>query len=147
MVHLGPQLRRGVDIRSLPNGRVPIPRASAVGFQERIPLALRNHVKGTVGAKKAKACVPQMIEMMSCLERVDQNQAMCQKEIQSFQNCFETFKAQELAALEARGKLGAGLTGSNVRLSSGQMTSMLRKFPTSQRRTAFYYEKPTNRDY
>lgn len=83
MVNLTSHFLKAADCRYGSMGRSAIPNAKRnVAFVERIPLALRNHVKTTGVMKQQKVCVNEMIEMMSCLQKVDQNEAMCQKEIQ-----------------------------------------------------------------
>lgn len=64
----------------------------------------------------------------------------------SFQKCYNN--AMNAAAVARKmGKSKEIRSGSNVKLSSIEVTDFMRKFPTSKRTEAFYYEKPPNRTY
>merc|ERR1712025_728039 len=39
-----------------------------------------------------KACMNQMMQVIQCMSKFDQNEAMCGNEIQSFRQCFKAFK-------------------------------------------------------
>ncbi|TRY80705.1 hypothetical protein TCAL_09377 [Tigriopus californicus] len=147
MVNLTSHVLKAADCRYSSLGRAVIPNSKqTVAFRERIPLALRNHVKISGTFKQQKVCVNEMVEMMSCLQKVDQNEAMCQKEIQNFQKCYNGFVNATNVARKA-GKPKDIQTGNNVKLSSIQVTDIIRDFPTSKRTRVFYYEKPPNRTY
>ena len=55
----------------------------SVPFKELTPLALKNMVIPTSTKGGPKVCLSEMMEMMACLEKFDQNQGMCDKEIKS----------------------------------------------------------------
>ena len=63
-----------------------------VPFIERLPLSLKNIVSNTSMKGGQKACMDQMMDVIGCLGKFDQNQSMCSKEIQAFQSCYKNFK-------------------------------------------------------
>ena len=65
-----------------------------VPFIEKTPLSLKNIVSNTSMKGGQKACMDQMMEVIGCLGKFDQNQSMCSKEITAFQSCFTNFQAQ-----------------------------------------------------
>ena len=75
------------------NGRKGI-QDHDVAFIERLPLSLKNLVSNTSTKGGAKACMDQMMSVIECMGKFDQNQSMCSKEITAFQSCFTNFQAQ-----------------------------------------------------
>ena len=65
-----------------------------VAFIERLPLSLKNLVSNTSTKGGAKACMDQMMSVIECMGKFDQNQAMCTKEINAFQTCYTNFQVQ-----------------------------------------------------
>ena len=65
-----------------------------VAFIERLPLSLKNLVSNTSTKGGTKACMDQMMTVIECLGKFDQNQSMCTKEISAFQSCYSNFKVQ-----------------------------------------------------
>ena len=65
-----------------------------VPFIERLPLSLKNLVSNTSTKGGTKACMDQMMSVIECMGKFDQNQSMCIKEINAFQSCFTNFQAQ-----------------------------------------------------
>ena len=65
-----------------------------VAFIERLPLSLKNLVSNTSTKGGAKACMDQMMSVIECMGKFDQNQAMCTKEINAFQSCYTNFQVQ-----------------------------------------------------
>ena len=61
-------------------------------FIEKLPLSLKNIVSNTSMKGGKKACMDQMMEVISCLGKFDQNQSMCAKEITAFKTCYSNFK-------------------------------------------------------
>ena len=85
----------------------------------------------------------EMMGMMTCLEKYDQNQAMCDKEIKSFQKCYDTFKAQEMAQkLTGGAQLNSSKipVGAKQAMSGQQITQYMRQFPDSKRTKQWYVE-------
>ena len=64
-----------------------------VPFKEKLPLSLKNIVSNTSMKGGQKACMDQMMEVIGCLSKFDQNQSMCSQEINAFQKCYSNFKA------------------------------------------------------
>ena len=52
-------------------------------------MALRNYVQPKKAGEKGerKVCMREMTAMMECLEKYDQNQGMCEKEIKRYNTC------------------------------------------------------------
>ena len=46
-----------------------------------MPLALRNHVKSKGAVANTKVCMEEMMSLMDCLGKYNQDKAMCSKEI------------------------------------------------------------------
>ena len=65
-----------------------------VAFIERLPLSLKNLVSNTSTKGGAKACMDQMMSVIECMGKFDQNQTMCTKEINAFQTCYSNFQVQ-----------------------------------------------------
>ena len=61
-------------------------KAEAVVFREPKgkPLVLRNHVNKVFAKRNEKVCMDQMIIMMDCLTKYNQDQSLCGKEIERF---------------------------------------------------------------
>ena len=63
-----------------------------VPYIERLPLSLKNLVSNTSTKGGEKACMDQMMSVIECLGKFDQNQSMCTKEINAFQTCYSKFQ-------------------------------------------------------
>eukprot|EP00092_Neocalanus_flemingeri_P041527 GFUD01045226.1.p1 GENE.GFUD01045226.1~~GFUD01045226.1.p1 ORF type:complete len:154 (+),score=36.69 GFUD01045226.1:93-554(+) len=104
-----------------------------VAFKEKLPLSLKNLVSNQSTKDGNKACMDPMMEVISCLSKYDQNQAMCSKEIGSFQNCFKTFKTQQdkNKAFRESGELPIG---PRAKMTGAQMNQYMKNFMPSQRK-------------
>jgi len=109
---------------------------SQVGYIERTPLALKNNVSLRSTKDRNKACFKEMMEVISCMSKFEQNQAMCEKEIGGFNQCFTTFQAKqkELSKIKESGELPKG---SRAKFSGEQMNEYMKKFAFSTRRGEF----------
>jgi len=130
-VKLSPCLTKAQDIIGKKYGRLAI-QDKDVPFKEKLPLSLKNIVSNTSMKGGQKACMDQMMEVIGCLSKFDQNQSMCSKEINAFQKCYSNFKAtyDKNKALRDSGNLPIG---QNVQLTGRQMTAYLKQFPQSER--------------
>merc|ERR1712083_785632 len=79
-----------------------------------------------------KACMDQMMTVIECLGKFNQNQSMCTKEISAFQSCYSNFKVQyeKNRAFRESGELP---TGSRVKMTGTQMNQYMNKFMPSSR--------------
>ena len=69
MVNLRPALlTKARDLQGRKNGRGSIPE-EYVGFLELLPLALKNHVQTESRRSGEKACVNEMMDVLSCLQK------------------------------------------------------------------------------
>ena len=127
------------DLIGRSNGRRTI-FESQVYFVERMPLALKNRVKNATVKTSDKACINQMMEMMTCLEKFDQNQSMCSKEIQSFQTCFGQFRASQIEERQKKAKESGLPVGARAQFTTGEMNAYLKKFPLSTRTKQAYFD-------
>ena len=64
----------------LRNNKRSNPQPDKVVFKELMPLALRNHVKSTSSKNKEKACMEEMMNLMDCMNKFQQDKTMCSKE-------------------------------------------------------------------
>ena len=95
--------RKGIQVGSnylclndISRGRliIRVSQDKDVAFIERLPLSLKNLVSNTSTKGGAKACMDQMMSVIECMGKFDQNQAMCTKEINAFQTCYTNFQVQ-----------------------------------------------------
>jgi len=103
-----------------------------VAFIEKLPLSLKNIVSNTSMKGGQKACMDQMMEVIGCLGKFDQNQSMCTKEIQAFQKCYSSFKMEYSKSKSLR-ESGDTPIGANAKMTGRQMTEYMRQFPQSDR--------------
>jgi len=103
-----------------------------VPFIEKTPLSLKNIVSNTSMKGGQKACMDQMMEVIGCLGKFDQNQSMCTREISAFQNCYKKFKVEyeQKKAFRDSGELPLG---ANAKMTGRQMTEFMKQFPQSER--------------
>ncbi|XP_023328745.1 uncharacterized protein LOC111701613 [Eurytemora carolleeae] len=134
---LSPTLfRRADDIHGRPGfGRKNI-QDHQVPYIERTPLALKNNVSLKSSKDRKKACFEEMMEVISCMSKYDQNQSMCGKELTSFNACFKNFKDQQGVLNEIK-KSGTLPTGSRAKMSGEQMNLYMKKFQQSSRKGEF----------
>ena len=52
-----------------------------VVFQEKMPLALRNHVKSKSQVNRQKVCLEEMMSLMDCMGKYNQDKTMCSTEL------------------------------------------------------------------
>ena len=107
MVNLRPLLLSPArDIRGRSNRRLAV-EEHKVAFKEHLPLALKNRVQGSSDRAPTKVCMDEMMGVLVCLEKFDQNQSMCQSEVESFNRCFDRVvsEGRAVAAKKARAQL------------------------------------------
>ena len=68
------------DLRGRSNRRLNI-EEDKVCFKEHLPLALKNRIQPQSEKEGKKSCMAELMDVLVCLEKFDQNQAMCQSEI------------------------------------------------------------------
>jgi len=129
---LTPLVSRAEDILGRRYGRKNI-QDKDVPFLELTPLSLKNIVSNQKTRGQEKACMDQMIGLLQCMSKFDQNEAMCGKEIQTFKQCFQTFKTQQAKSKAIRDS-GELPLGPRAKLTGPQMTEYLKKFPQSSRK-------------
>merc|ERR1712218_742371 len=120
-------------------GRKSIPD-KCVPFIEMAPLALKNKVRLSAGKDTEKACLTEMMEVIGCLSKFDQNQSMCQKEIGSFNSCFKTFRKDQAKA-KAFKESGEVPVGRHADLTGEQLNNHLKKFMQGSRKRQFHNDK------
>ena len=81
--------RKQLDLAGRRNARGHI-TADAVVFREhpKYPLALNNHVVRSGRRSNEKVCTEEMMTMMDCLSRYNQDKTMCSQSIQRLDNQF-----------------------------------------------------------
>eukprot|EP00088_Acartia_fossae_P059040 TRINITY_DN6963_c0_g1_i5.p1 TRINITY_DN6963_c0_g1~~TRINITY_DN6963_c0_g1_i5.p1 ORF type:complete len:168 (-),score=22.02 TRINITY_DN6963_c0_g1_i5:51-521(-) len=127
--------RRADDlITGRKNGRLSI-KDKDVRYVEMAPLALKNRVADRSQKDREKSCFQQMMDVMACLGKFDQNQSMCTKEIDALNVCYKNFNARrkEEAMKGAETPLGP-----RARLTGTQMTAYMNKFSQSKRKNVFH---------
>ena len=72
---------RQLDLTRRRNGRVNA-NPDHVVFREVRPLALNNHVIKSRQKKNDKACMNEMMSLMDCLAKFNQDKTMCSKEVE-----------------------------------------------------------------
>jgi len=108
-----------------------------VVFRESLPLALKNNVKNKSQKSGEKVCMEEMMSLMDCMGKYNQDKTMCVKELAGFEKCF----AQAKITMESE-QLKKGLmpVGPRARVSSEQLNKYLKKFPQSGRTTQDYID-------
>lgn len=105
-------------------GREPVP------FQERLPLRLKDRVSGKADNIKEVSCLYEMSLLLACFKQNEFNQALCSKEIESFQKCYKETTARKLERKEKEAK--GILTPGDRKMSAKQINQLLKSFPTVQ---------------
>jgi hypothetical protein len=81
MVNLTQNLyRRAPGLYGRRNGRVNT-SPDYVVFKEILPLALRNRVKASATKSGEKACMQEMMTVIDCMTKYNQDKELCSKEI------------------------------------------------------------------
>jgi len=129
---LTPVLGKADDIRGARRyGRKNI-QDKDVPFKEVLPLSLKNIVSNQSTKGKEKACMKEMMEVVACMGKFDQNESMCEKEIQSFKTCFKTFKVRQAEAKTLR-ESGDLPIGPRAKFTGPQLTQYMKQFKQSTR--------------
>merc|ERR1712150_184793 len=113
------------------------PSAERVVFKEMMPLALRNHVKSRGAVANTKVCMEEMMSLMDCLGKYNQDKAMCAKEITAFEKCSHQAKIKNEALKESSKKMPVG---PKAKVSSEHMNAYMKKFPQSGRNHISYID-------
>ena len=102
-------------------------------------MALKNRIKPASTRSGEKACMQEMMEVMSCLGKFGGDQSMCSKELTVFDTCFANFRKEQAAkkVQEAKGVLPVG---QNAKLSGIQLNKYMQQFPLSGRTTQSYMD-------
>lgn len=69
-----------IDLINRANARKSITPEYIV-FRENKPLALRNHVKSRSAVNNEKVCMNEMMLLMDCMSKYNQDKTMCSKEL------------------------------------------------------------------
>jgi len=109
-----------------------------VPFIERLPLSLKPIVSNQSSTSKEKACMEQMMSVMGCLSKFDQNEAMCEKEIGAFNKCYTGFKANASKAKAFR-ESGVLPLGQYAKMSGPQMNEYMSSFAYGGRKRRSQY--------
>merc|ERR1712228_183167 len=104
-----------------------------VPFIERLPLSLNHLVSNGASSKGQKACMDELMSVIACLGKFDQNQTMCGTEIASFNKCYKGFKTAE-AKKKAFRESGSLPLGPQAKMTGTQMNQYMNKFPQSTRK-------------
>ena len=115
---------------------------------ESLPLQLKNRVTLSKLERAKAPCTEQMMSIMTCLEKFDQNQSMCKDEITAYEGCMKKARAEKdalktLSETEKKKDMNKIPVGPNAKMSSHQMTDFIRKFPGS-RRKGQAFQPPSN---
>jgi len=136
-VRISPTVRKAEDLLTgRRNGRRHI-KDTEVPFIERTPLSLKNIVSNTSQKTNDKACMDEMMSVIGCLSKFDQNQAMCTSEVAAFQKCFSTFKKSQ-AQKKAFRESGEMPLGPYAKMDGVQMNKYMSKFMQSNRKGEFH---------
>ena len=65
----------------LRNNRRGHPTSDQLVFREKMPLALKNHVKSTSQKSNQKVCMEEMMGLIDCMNKYQQDKSMCNKEV------------------------------------------------------------------
>jgi len=136
---VSPVLEKAEDLLGRRYGRKPI-ADKEVPFIERTPLALKNIVSNQSSKTREKACMNEMMELVACLGKFDQNEGMCGKERTSFDRCFKTFKTKQAQAKAFR-ESGELPVGSRAKFTGPQLNKYMANFPQSGRTGQFNNER------
>lgn len=109
-----------------------VPAKEPVPFQERLPLRLKDKVSGKGDNLSEVCCLYEMSLLFACFKRNEFNQALCSKEIESFQKCYRETTARKLERKEKEAK--GILTPGEKKMSAKQINQLLRKFPNVSRK-------------
>jgi len=119
-----------------------------VPFIERLPLSLNHLVSNGSSQKGQKACMDDLMSVIACLGKFDQNQAMCGAEVAAFNKCYMGFKSAE-AKKKAFLESGSLPLGPQAKMTGTQMNQYMNKFPQSARKGVHHPNsvyKPGSRD-
>ncbi|CAG2064577.1 unnamed protein product [Timema podura] len=105
------------------------PQKEPVPFQQLLPLKLKNSVSGKGERTSNVACLQEMAVMFACLKRSEFDQALCSKEITSFQSCYNTSQEQKKAKKELDRSDGPVLGAEARFMGHKKINQLLRKFP------------------
>ncbi|XP_046643594.1 uncharacterized protein LOC124328822 [Daphnia pulicaria] len=103
------------------------PCKEPVPFQEILPLKLKDSVSGKGEKTSDVACLQDMAVMLACFKKHDFNQALCSKEISSFQSCYSKFENDR----EQAKNMDNTLVGAKSRLPYKTLNKILKKYPSS----------------
>jgi len=119
-----------------------------VPFIERLPLSLNYLVSNGSSQKGQKACMDELMSVIACLGKFDQNQAMCGSEVTAFNKCYMGFKSSEAKKKVFR-ESGSLPLGPQAKMSGPQMNQYMNRFPQSTRKGVHHpnsVHKPGSRD-
>jgi len=119
-----------------------------VPFIERLPLSLNYLVSNGSSQKGQKACMDELMSVIACLGKFDQNQAMCGSEVTAFNKCYMGFKSSEAKKKVFR-ESGSLPLGPQAKMSGPQMNQYMNRFPQSTRKGVHHPNsvyKPGSRD-
>jgi len=130
-VRATPVLSKAEDLMGRRYGRLNI-QEKDVPLNEKLPLSLKNILSNKSTKDGQKACMDQMMSVIACLGKFDQNQAMCSAEIASFQKCFADFKSTQSKNKKFResGKLPLG---QYAKMTGPQLNTYMKGFMQSSR--------------
>lgn len=111
-----------------------------VPFIEVTPLALKNRVGLQASKNKDKACMSEMMEVIACLGKYDNQQSLCAKELTTFNNCYAAFK-KDVVKKKAFKESGATPLGRFAQMDGPQMNTYMQKFMQSARTNERHPEK------
>merc|ERR1711911_567749 len=100
-----------------------------VPFREQLPLALRNKVSNRSSKAKQKVCMSEMMEVIACMAKYEQNQTMCSKEITAFEKCYSDALAKKADVSSSE----ASKLGSRAKLTAVELNSYMKNFAQSTR--------------
>ncbi|OXU26761.1 hypothetical protein TSAR_000894 [Trichomalopsis sarcophagae] len=84
-------------------GRCPQP-PNKTPFQEILPLRLKDRVSGKSDKKAEGSCLQEMIIVLSCLQKNEYENKLCQKEVDQFKSCFQKFQDVSFQSKRAKEK-------------------------------------------
>nr|CAH0111399.1 unnamed protein product [Daphnia galeata] len=102
------------------------PCREPVPFQEILPLKLKDSVSGKGDKTSDVACLQDMAVMLACFKKHDFNQALCSKEISSFQSCYTNFENNRKQANSVENTVA----NAKSRLPYKTLNQILKKYPT-----------------
>merc|ERR1712241_562716 len=119
------RFRGAINMDGLKNRRGN-PAADRVVFKEVHPLALRNHVKSRGNRSNQKTCMDEMMSLMDCLGKYNQDKSMCAKELTAFEKCSAQARIKNLELKESSKKMPIG---PKAKVGSEHMNAYIKKFP------------------